>query len=153
MKRSEMLTTLSHDHHQALRMAQLLKRTDAENAAETREGFDRFWQLHQNHIRIEEQILFPKYVEFAGGEDPMVAQALADHATSGELATQILSADTPPVEQMQDLGAKLSDHVRFEERELFPAIEAAVPEDQQAALLSALDHADPGPDWQPGHQQ
>lgn len=148
-----MLTTLSHDHHQALRMSQLLKRTEAENAAETRESFDRFWRLHQNHIRIEEEILFPKYAEFVAGEDPMVAEALSDHQQTAELAAQILEAPAPPVQSMQALGQLLNDHVRFEERELFPAIEAAVPEDQQAALLKALDHADPGPGWQPGHQQ
>lgn len=153
MKRSEMLTTLSHDHHQALRMGQLLRRADAENAAETKDAFARFWELYLGHVRIEEEILFPKYGEFVGAGDAMVGEALEDHELARAFAEQILSSEQPPVEVMHELGEKLTAHVRFEERELFPAIEEAIPEDQQAELLKALDHADPGPDWQPGHQQ
>lgn len=149
MKRSEMLTSLSHDHHQALRACQLLSRCDAESIDATREGFVRFWDPHQNHIKIEETILFPKFAEKAGEDDPMLTQALEAHRSIRELADRVITADAPTAEEMHELGEQLSTHVRFEERELFPAIEAAIPADEQPALLEALAHAETGPGWQP----
>lgn len=148
MKRSEMLTSLSHDHHQALRACQLLSRSDQESADLTRESFVRFWGPHQNHIRIEESILFPKFAKYqADGE--LLERALKDHEAISALADDVITAETPSIDAMHALGEKLSEHVRFEERELFPAIEAAIPDDQQAALLAELAHTDSGPGWQP----
>jgi hemerythrin superfamily protein len=152
MKRTEMLTSLSHDHHQALRVSQLLRRSETGDAEAVREGFEQFWGPHQNHIRLEEEVLFPKFAEFAAEDDPMLAQAFGDHGSIRALADAVLTPDAPPVEAMHQLAEVLHDHVRFEERDLFPAIEAAIPEDQQAALLAALEHADPGPGWQPGRE-
>lgn len=149
MKRSEMLTSLSHDHHQALRVAQLLRRSQADDAGEVREGFEKFWGPHQDHIRIEEEVLFPKFAEGAGADDAMLSQAFADHGEIRALADKVLAPDEPPVEAMHELADVLTDHVRFEERELFPAIEAVIPPDQQPALLKALEHAETKPDWQP----
>lgn len=152
MERSEMLKSLSHDHHQALRMAQLMRRTDESNATEALEGFDRFWAQHQSHLQIEETVLFPKYAEFSGEGDPQLKQALGEHDEVRSLAETVLAADNPPLDTMHELAEALSDHVRFEERELFPAIESAIPEDQHAALLHALEHAETSPDWQPSRQ-
>lgn len=144
-----MLTSLSHDHHQALRVCQLLRRCDEEDAQEIREGFEKFWEPHLRHLQIEETVLFPKYAECGGADDPMLARALTDHATIHDLADRVVSAAEPPVDLMHDLGDAINDHVRFEERELFPEIENAIPADEQPQLMQALDHAETGPGWQP----
>lgn len=149
MKRSEMLTSLSHDHHQALRASQLLKRCDESDAVDVRDGFRGFWEPHVDHIRIEEEILFPKYAEFRGDDDPLLVQARDEHQRISALADAVLNTDPPPVEKMHQLGEVLHDHTRFEEREFFGVIEETIPVDQQPALMEALDHPDPGPDWQP----
>jgi hemerythrin-like domain-containing protein len=152
MERSEMLKSLSHDHHQALRVCQLMRRCDVQNASETRDAFVRFWQPHQIHIRIEEDVLFPKFAEFGGADHPMIERALAEHTDDGALARQVIESAEPPVETMHELAERLHDHVRFEERELFPEIERTVPESERAALLAALAHAETRADWQPGRQ-
>jgi hemerythrin superfamily protein len=139
MKRTEMLIPLSHDHHQGLRVTQLLRRSEAGDAAEVREGFERFWIPHQDHIRIEEEVLFPKFAEFVGDDDPMLVKAFAEHRTIGTLADEVLGPEEPPIDAMHRLADALTDHIRFEEREMFPAIEAAIPEDQQDALQKALE--------------
>lgn len=149
MKRSEMLTTLSHDHHQALRASQLLKRCDEDDAAEVRAGFAGFWEPHKDHIRIEEEVLFPKYAEYRGDDDALLVQARGEHVRIEQLASEILDSDAAPVDKMHELGAVLHDHTRFEEREFFGAIEETIPAGEQPALMAALDHPDPGPDWQP----
>lgn len=148
MKRSEMLTSLSHDHHQALRMSQVLRRCTRENANEAREEFERFWAGHKNHIRVEEEILLPKFAEYRGEDDPMIARLLEEHATASKLADEVFEAADPPVETMHELAEVLHSHTRFEERELFLAIEEAVPEEEQTALMEALRHAETSPDWQ-----
>jgi hypothetical protein len=51
---------------------------------------------------------------------------------------------------MHVLAEKLTGHVRFEEREFFPVIEAAIPQQEQTKLIQALEHTETNPDWQPG---
>ena len=46
MKRSAALTSLSRDHHQALVVAQRLRRADAESASDAREQFLTYWGEH-----------------------------------------------------------------------------------------------------------
>jgi hypothetical protein len=48
------------------------------------------------------------------------------------------SAATPTA--LHELGRLISDHVRLEERELFPLIENALPAAQLAAVAAALEH-------------
>jgi hypothetical protein len=47
-------------------------------------------------------------------------------------------AGTPPLELLHDLGARLADHVRLEEHEVFPLIEATIPESELQALGDRL---------------
>lgn len=140
MKRSVMLTPLSRDHHHALRVCQVLRHCDAADAGEVRQEFARFWGPHRHHLHIEEEVLFLAFARHREGDDPMIGRALEDHATLRRLAERVLAADTPPVESMHELAGRLNDHVRFEERSLFPAIEAAIPAPEQAALSIALEH-------------
>jgi hemerythrin-like domain-containing protein len=46
--------------------------------------------------------------------------------------------------ELNELGELLSDHVRLEERELFPLIEQALDEAQLAELAAALAEAEQG---------
>ncbi len=47
-------------------------------------------------------------------------------------------AAEPSLKLEHDLGARLAAHVKLEERELFPLIEATIPEPELAALGSRL---------------
>jgi hypothetical protein len=47
---------------------------------------------------------------------------------------------SPPIATLQELGVALSDHVRLEERSLFPLIEETVPPAALERLAAQLSH-------------
>jgi len=134
MKRSEALRSLSREHHQALTIAQELRRTDDPEHAAAR--FHEFWSRDGAlHFRIEEEVLLPTW-ERLGTVDAEAAARLAREHLELRAAALALG-DAPPLAAIRELGEKLAAHVRFEERELFPLIEA----DLRAADLDQLARA------------
>ena len=114
MKRHPRLQPLSDDHHRALVLARMAKRSSGADA--WREIQERFARELEPHFRIEEDWLFPE-LETAG-EIGLAARARGDHA---RLREQVRAAHGPT--SARELGALLEAHVRFEERELFPRME------------------------------
>ncbi len=133
MKRSPELTPLSHDHHQALFVAQRLKR--AEEAEEGRERFLSFWRSHgRRHFAVEEEILMPGWVEADEAADREPAARLAAEHLAIRIRARRLERGGVALEELHELGALLERHVRFEERELFPLIEAALDAEANSRL-------------------
>jgi hemerythrin-like domain-containing protein len=122
VKRSEALASLSRDHHQALAVAVALRRaTDADDA---RARFLEFWEREGAfHFRIEEEVLLPNWARM-GSVDAAAAARLAQDHLEIRSAAVALTAEARSLTALHELGEKLSAHVRFEERELFPLIEA-----------------------------
>jgi hemerythrin-like domain-containing protein len=138
MKRHPDLQSLSRDHHQALVVASRLKHVNDKDAIAARAAFLEFWRRHgQPHFRVEEDVLLPGFASAGGAEDPGVARVLRDHAEIRLRALQ-LQGDTASVPGQRALGELLAAHVRFEEGELFPAIEVALTSEQLSAVASAL---------------
>jgi iron-sulfur cluster repair protein YtfE (RIC family) len=139
MKRHPSLQPLSDDHHRALVLARRLRRdSTAVNAAalaalarEVRREFDT--EL-EPHFRVEEGWLLPA-LERRGGTR-LAEQATGDHARLRALASGPWSESTA-----RELGTLLEEHVRFEERVLFPEAEALLSE---AELVSVRDAARKG---------
>ncbi|MCB9540243.1 MAG: hemerythrin domain-containing protein [Myxococcales bacterium] len=131
MKRDPRLHGLSDDHHQALVLARRVRRAvDAgEDDAALRAAVDHAWATHlAPHFDVEERLLLPALEE--AGEVDLAARTRAEHATlRGHL-------DAGRLGPFADL---LRDHVRFEERTLFPACEARLP----PAVLDAVGRAAP----------
>ena len=142
MKRDPALVSLSHDHHQALFVAQQLRRASTETLDEARTAFLTYWQEHgRAHFRLEEEVLLPAYAAHGDPHHPLVAHALCDHVAIRHRA-DALAGDSPPTSAaLNELGVSLADHVRLEERELFPLIESAMPAAALAALAASLEHA------------
>lgn len=146
MKRDPALVSLSHDHHQALFVAQKLRRATAATAGDARDAFLAFWEQHgRAHFRLEEEVLLPGFAAHGDAHHPLVARALCDHVAIRRRAGQLAGDPTPAVDALQELGAGLADHVRLEERELFPLIERAMPPAELAALAVALERAEGTP--------
>jgi hypothetical protein len=145
MKRSPALAPLSHDHHQALAVAQTLKRATADTAGDARGAFVAYWDEHgRGHFRLEEEILLPAYAHHGDPHHPLVARALCDHIAIRARADALAEDEAPDPAALHELGSVLADHVRLEERELFPLIEASLPAARLAAVATALDHAERG---------
>jgi hypothetical protein len=143
MKRVPALVSLSHDHHRALVVARALRRASAETVAEDRADFLAYWDPHgRAHFRLEEEILLPAYAGYGDSHHPLVARALCDHVAIRHLADGLGASTTPPPSILHDLGIGLFDHIRFEERELFPLIENALPALALAELGDALRQAE-----------
>ena len=144
MKRNPGLVTLSRDHHQALCVAQKLRRATADTAQEARSAFVAYWEEHgRAHFRLEEEILLPAYAAHADPHHPLVARALCDHVAIRARADALAVNEAPGPATLRELGEGLADHVRLEERELFGLIEAALPAARLAAVAAALEHAEP----------
>lgn len=149
-KRDPALIPLSHDHHHALVIAMLLRRATSDTAPGTRRAFLDFWRFEcSEHFRIEEQILFPAHAQNAGEDDPLLRRAHDDHQAIRAMADELATTESTAGARLVELGDTLSAHVRFEERELFPAIEqglsterlAQVGEEIAAAERPAVDRS------------
>lgn len=137
MKRDPRLRGLSSEHHHALVLARRVERAAAawslEHGAELRSSFDR--ELAP-HFAIEEELLLPALRAAAQAE--LCARVEQDHALLRRAADQAVAGDAAAA---RSFSAALSEHVRFEERELFPACEAHLSED----VLDEVSRRSPAP--------
>lgn len=138
MKRSAALEPLSHDHYESLQLAARLRRA-------LREGESNLGALQAEalahghgemarHFETEEEVLLPVLQAISA---EMAARLLREH--------EALRALLAEVEEGRNLAASLlafaetlAAHVRFEEREAFPAIEASAGAEAMAELERRL---------------
>ncbi len=120
MKRHPALQDLSREHHTALVLARRVGACadDARSQlAMCTQVFANFTDEMAPHFRVEETTLVPL---LRGGHEDAAARILADHARLRALASRIAAADTGALPAFATL---LAEHVRFEERSLFPLLE------------------------------
>ena len=110
MKRDPRLAQLSREHHTALRVGRRL----LEGGASAVLGAEQ--DALAAHFAEEEARFVPLLRE--RGEAALAERLLREHA-----ALRGLFADAARGEREAETGQALIDHVRFEERELFPIIE------------------------------
>jgi hemerythrin-like domain-containing protein len=142
MKRAEAMRQLSRDHHKALVVAQSLRRVEAPGIQACALEFLAFWRDHgRRHFQVEEEVLLPAYERFATAEEDAVVRVLTDHVTIRRRAADI-EAGAKSVGSLRELGMILDDHVRHEERVLFPRIEQALPATELGNLARAIERAE-----------
>lgn len=138
MRRSEQLSPLSREHHVALEVALRLRKASDADAETARDRFLRFFDSEgREHFRAEEEILLPAFARHAAPDDPDVARVLTEHEELRRYAAE-LSAAPVGLDTLHAVGRLLHDHVRHEERTLFPRIEAALDDDELAAVGAEL---------------
>jgi hemerythrin-like domain-containing protein len=115
MKRDPRLHGLTSDHHQGLVLARRIARGGVDAAA-VRQRFDA--EL-EPHFLAEEELLLPALA--AAGEPELVARTERDHAA---MRAHLAAAERGEPERLAAFAALLEEHIRFEERELFPAAES-----------------------------
>jgi iron-sulfur cluster repair protein YtfE (RIC family) len=145
MQRSEALAALSREHHHGLVVAQRLSRATPNGAAEARGEFLAFWSADgRHHFRAEEEVLLPAFAEHAPADHEAVVRVLVEHVELRVRAGRLAADPAPPLEALHELGRRLHDHIRHEERVLFPLIEEALPGPELARLPEALERAERG---------
>lgn len=148
LQRDPRLRALSSDHHQALVHArQALRVSSSHDAAACAEEWPRMLQWFAvetaPHFAIEEEFLLPALE--AVGEPELAARTRREHAVLRSLIGDVAQ---PLEERMAQFGTMLRNHVRFEERELFPVIQEKVSDEVLDAVAHACRrmHAQPAPD-------
>jgi hemerythrin-like domain-containing protein len=141
MKRSAALAPLSRDHHQALVIASELSTAAPHQAAQAAERFVRFLSDHElSHFALEESVLLPSLPQDGRGQG-LANRARTDHAFLRAALTRLQAAPADAsAEFLHEVGSRLQAHVRMEERELFPFIEASLEPAALERLGSRLAH-------------
>jgi hypothetical protein len=126
VKRDVRLRALSRDHHHALVLARFIEAVCARDGAD--DGTvalvrERFATEIGPHFEVEETLL--SSLEGRGVDD-LVARTRDEHATMLRLLEAAGPANPAPLRELAQL---LAEHVRFEERELYPECEERLEDD------------------------
>jgi hemerythrin-like domain-containing protein len=138
MLRDPSLIPLSHQHHNALALCVLSRRSLAEDgspenvAKVARRVIDRYEIELTNHFAIEEQVLFP-----ACPPMPVITELIAEHRAMERMVEQVRSAATP--ELLERFFALLGAHVRREEGEFFEEVQRILPPDVLERIGAEID--------------
>lgn len=159
MKRDKNLHPLSWEHHHALTSVVLTRRHIKDDAPRERlvRTATEFLAFHRDnllpHFRHEEEVVLPLYLNHVPEDDPDVLRLLTDHVVLHRLvdhAGRAAEGHGDLVTALTALTDRLEAHVRFEERELFPKIEAALTPEEMARVGEELYAEPPGPVVIPG---
>lgn len=135
MKRHPALVPLSHDHRQLLFLAQSIKYgparyRDAPNSVAEKYAF---LQAHVEallipHFTLEETVLAPFVCSHAPALTPLIHRLAPQHAGLSA-AIQALDTTDDRAAPLDTLGHQLEAHIRYEERQLFQQLQAALTDD------------------------
>jgi len=150
MKRHPSLEPFSRDHNVGLVLARRAiesTQTDAPASELIRRDLVRCWDDElKDHFREEERLLLPLIIE-----SQLSARLLKDHSDI-EGKIEGLRQSSWPSACLPELGRLLDEHIRWEERNLFSAIEASTTQEQMALLSVQTDNLETrraSSDWSP----
>jgi iron-sulfur cluster repair protein YtfE (RIC family) len=149
-RRHDSLIPLTHDHHHTLAQARRLHLAAGAAPHERVAASAEFIMLFDTdilaHFRDEEERIFPLVIDHDEAESALVRvmmEHLRIHAAVGVLRTEVANA-SPSTSSMEALADLIVDHVRFEEKVLFPMIELAAGSALSAVELSRERREDHG---------
>jgi hypothetical protein len=135
IKRSKQLTPLSKDHHDGLLFAWKVKQ-GLKNEADVRliaEYVQWFWKNHlEEHFREEEKILAPHLP----ADNELLKQMFDEHENVEAMIH--INENIPDATLLSNLAQAIDDHIRFEERQLFPYAEKIIPEKELNSVYEQL---------------
>jgi len=144
IKRHKSLQPLSRDHHQGLILAQILKKGAPvyKGMPSTIEGKKEYTLLLYNselvrHFKNEEEILFPLVKGKNSEVNKLTEEIINEHRQINQLIIEVQSTNELE-RKLDELGRLLENHIRKEERELFPKIEKILTEVQLFELETKL---------------
>jgi len=144
MKRHKSLYPLSHDHHQGLILAQIIKKNAPKykNLPDTLDGKVEYTINFYNielvkHFRQEEEILFPAAKGKDKRIDSLIDEIISEHRKIESLVESLKTKNNYK-EILNELGNLLESHIRKEERNLFPEIEKILTEEELELLAAKL---------------
>ena len=147
MKRAKQLQPLSRQHHLGLHVGRHGKECadNPEQISEHRQALSSYMEDMDDHFKLEDDLIVDGLQPYRDAE-PEVASVLDELAEQHKVLRQLTadikasletSASLPSVLQIRELSGLLYDHVRFEERELFPVTEKYLTESELDAIYEA----------------
>jgi len=148
-KRHPSLISLSREHHHGLALALRLRQGDKallndgwthdrREQAKRVEDFYRAELFH--HFIAEEKALFPSMRRQVPVSSSLIDRLVLQHREIEEIVSRVGVAATHDLATLLvRLGEVLEQHIRAEERELFPMYEEKIPEDVASAIQLKID--------------
>jgi hemerythrin-like domain-containing protein len=128
IKRNPNIIKLSRDHHASLLFSWKLRQGIKRHTAIERmvKYAQYFWVQHfAPHFKEEEDFLF------GPAKDDKVQKAIEDHKRIKSLINELAHLDSKEsAEYLSGLADTVDEHVRYEERVLFPYLEVSLSEEQ-----------------------
>lgn len=148
IKRSNNLVTLSREHHDGLLISWKIRRgLNKQIPLKEIAAYSIYcWQQHlQKHFQQEEQYLFNPYKQ-----EPLCAEALKQHKQLENTVISFKDEQNLSEETIKNFADKLEQHIRFEEREVFPQLERKIPTDELIKIGEALnkEHSKFSDEWE-----
>ena len=142
-KRHETLIPLTHDHHHALAQARRLRDVAKSNDETQRRNLANdfinfYFGRAVRHFHEEEELFFAPLIDHPEARD-LVVRAVSDHLRLHALVRTVkrqVSEGEADQEILDRISGLLTEHVRFEEQELFPMVERLVPEAELRELAT-----------------
>jgi hemerythrin-like domain-containing protein len=134
MKRDQNIVPLSRDHHSGLLFCWKIRQGLAFGTDTNRikNYILYFWEQHLlKHFKEEEEILFILK------DNKLIQKAIDDHQRI-EALIHTVRQENADSNTCQSLASMVNDHIRYEERELFPYLEEALSQDQLMAIGEEL---------------
>ena len=138
-KRRPSLVLLSQDHHHGLALALRLRQGDnalltnswTHDRKEQAKHVQRFYNEELRwHFKAEEDALFPQRRKHVSASSSLIESLISQHRQLEVLVRRIgSSSGTQLEESLVSMGQLLEQHIRSEERELFPLFESTMPSD------------------------
>jgi hemerythrin-like domain-containing protein len=153
MKRSKYLETLSWEHHNGLVAASRLQKGLEKNVSPDimKDFILHAWENELSpHFWQEEEILVEPLREIKETTE-VLKHMLEDHRIFRRLIDDINNEQNSDKKKIEAFAAKLNEHIRFEERQLFPAIENHLSQNSLEKIGRFLhQHHKPGSkEWEP----
>jgi iron-sulfur cluster repair protein YtfE (RIC family) len=152
LKRHPALIPLSHDHQKGLLAANLIRSgapryPGLPNDLPGKRGY--LWRYYQGnlrqHLRWEEEVLFPAVEELSSTLTEMVRVLRREHRELRAQFSDLPPAEAPELQAYFDaLSQALQAHIRKEERQFFEDIQATMEESALEALGKRLRAFEPG---------
>ena len=127
IKRSPYLVALSRDHHTGLLFCWKIRTGIKKEVAPERINryIVYYWNEHlKTHFEEEETLLFDPV------KTPLSKKAMEQHVGIRQQLTKVTGPEKHNSEAYLVLEQLVNEHIRFEERELFPALEQELSEEQ-----------------------
>lgn len=128
-KRHKALQPLSREHHHGLLLSWKIRTGFNKNISPERikSYADWFFKNHLiPHFEVEESHIFP----ILDANNELVKRALAEHRRLNRLFTE----NEDDVKALMKIEEELEQHIRFEERVLFPEIQKVATEEQMIQI-------------------